>query len=538
MGGKKKWRKKLAVVALTAVVGFGQPELNSSAAQSNEADKKLIAGKLPLGYPDLPERRTVESPAPGLEITTVVRGYRDSKAFYTVNAATVRDRAKAAQITTLLKRAGFDARMELLNERALDDPASGPYGYRVRVGRYKNKSSAEAMLKKINKAGIRHKDSLIGGTVQYSGEDGGLTTGPWEIRIVTVDPKKYGGEFRTAIATPDGTGGETVSSMVRRTGALMGINGSYFVSKASNGTIGDVEGFSMMNGRIVSEAVNNTASFILPSPNGLGAKIDKLTMKISVQSSDGSTEIVDGMNRKPGLILRCGGVHDTPTVLPRQSYLCKDANELIYFTEEFGKNADAGSGVQVTLDKTGKVVSIAEKRGGRIPKDGAVLQGTGTGAAWLRRHAKVGAKLKISHEIKTSDGKRLTTNNKMSAISAGPILLKDGLPLIDATAEGFNWPSSTLFYDFGVRRHPRTIAGITSGGKFIFVVAEGRNPGTAAGLSLMEEMKLMRSLGAVDAINLDGGGSSTFVGPDGLRGNPSDGKERMVGDALLVMPPK
>jgi exopolysaccharide biosynthesis protein len=48
----------------------------------------------------------------------------------------------------------------------------------------------------------------------------------------------------------------------------------------------------------------------------------------------------------------------------------------------------------------------------------------------------------------------------------------------------------------------------------------------------------MKNLGVTDAVNLDGGGSSTFVGPDGLRGHPSDGQEHPVGDALLVMPPK
>jgi exopolysaccharide biosynthesis protein len=70
------------------------------------------------------------------------------------------------------------------------------------------------------------------------------------------------------------------------------------------------------------------------------------------------------------------------------------------------------------------------------------------------------------------------------------------------------------------------------------VVADGRVPGVATGLNFKEKVELMKNLGVTDAVNLDGGGSSTFVGPDGLRGHPSDGQVRPVGDALLVMPPK
>jgi exopolysaccharide biosynthesis protein len=89
-----------------------------------------------------------------------------------------------------------------------------------------------------------------------------------------------------------------------------------------------------------------------------------------------------------------------------------------------------------------------------------------------------------------------------------------------------------------LRRHPRTIGGTTPDGKIIIVVADGRVPGVATGLNFKEKVELMKNLGVTDAVNLDGGGSSTFVGPDGLRGHPSDGQERPVGDALLVMPPK
>jgi exopolysaccharide biosynthesis protein len=354
---------------------------------------------------------------------------------------------------------------------------------------------------------------------------------------LTIDPKNYHGELKVALATPDGIGSETVSSIVRRTGALIGTNASYFVMRDSDGTPGDVAGLSVVNGRLVSEAVNNTGSFVLTSPNGRGARVEKLSTEISVHSSDGSSAIIDGINRKPGLILNCGGVDDTPTNNPKHDFLCTDPDEIVYFTRDYGRVADAGTGVQVTLDKDGKVIALDEKRGGTIPDQEIILQGIGKGADWLRLHAKVGSKLSIKQSVKTAEGEPLKLTKDTNIVSGGPILLKDGKPVIDATAEGFHWSESPFYYNFGVRRHPRTIAGTTPDGKIIIVVADGRIPGVAAGLNFKEEVALMKCLGVTDAVNLDGGGSSTFVGPDGLRNHPSDGQERPTGDALLVMPP-
>jgi exopolysaccharide biosynthesis protein len=539
---KRKWSKKLVIVILAIFVASTSTafESNSLAAQPN-TEPSHFSEKLPIGSPELPERRTVEHPVPGVTITTVYRGYPDTHAFFTVTVATVNDKETADNINVALKKAGFDSRIETLNERAPDDPATGPLGYRVRVGFFSDKPSALAMAEKIKQAGVRLDNGQVIGeksSVQFSAEDGGPTTGPWEIRILTIDPKYYRGELKVALATPDGIGSETVSSIVRRTGASIGTNASYFVMRDTDGTPGDVAGLSVVNGRLISEAVNNTGSFVLTSPNGRGARVEKLSTELSVHSSDGSSTMIDGINRKPGLILNCGGIDDTPTNHPKHDFLCTDPDEIVYFTRDYGRIADAGPGVQVTLDKEGKVIAVAEQRGGVIPEEGIMLQGTGKGADWLRLHAKVGSKLYIKQSVKNAEGEPLKLNKNINIVSGGPILLKDGKPVVDAYAEGFHWSESPFYYNFGVRRHPRTIAGTTPDGKIIIVVADGRIPGVATGLNFKEEVALMKSLGVTEAVNLDGGGSSTFVGPDGLRNHPSDGQERPTGDALLVMPPK
>lgn len=88
--------------------------------------------------------------------------------------------------------------------------------------------------------------------------------------------------------------------------------------------------------------------------------------------------------------------------------------------------------------------------------------------------------------------------------------------------------------------HPRTAVGIADHGKtLILVVADGRTK-IAKGLSLKELSKIFISLGAEDALNLDGGGSSVMAirNPSSqhmdILNHPSDGRERPVGNVLGV----
>jgi exopolysaccharide biosynthesis protein len=94
-----------------------------------------------------------------------------------------------------------------------------------------------------------------------------------------------------------------------------------------------------------------------------------------------------------------------------------------------------------------------------------------------------------------------------------------------------------MFYGWVHQRNPRTIAGIDAQGRLILVTADGRQT-TSLGLSLYEAAKVAKSLGMVEAINLDGGGSTTMTAGGEVVNVPSNagGTERGVGDALLVLP--
>ena len=123
----------------------------------------------------------------------------------------------------------------------------------------------------------------------------------------------------------------------------------------------------------------------------------------------------------------------------------------------------------------------------------------------------------------------------MSIASAAPMLPRDGRADIDAVNEGVLDPRDLNDYTFSAYRHARTFVGVDGGGRLLLATADGI-PGVSGGLTLTEEADLMRSLGAVDAMNLDGGGSTQFASEGQLLNDASSSPLRPVGDTIEVVP--
>ena len=71
----------------------------------------------------------------------------------------------------------------------------------------------------------------------------------------------------------------------------------------------------------------------------------------------------------------------------------------------------------------------------------------------------------------------------------------------------------------------------------LLATVDGRQPGWSAGVTLAEAARLMRALGARDALNLDGGGSTAMTVRGELVNRPSDpAGERPVSDGVFVLP--
>ncbi|HAG08013.1 MAG TPA: copper amine oxidase [Desulfotomaculum sp.] len=112
-------------------------------------------------------------------------------------------------------------------------------------------------------------------------------------------------------------------------------------------------------------------------------------------------------------------------------------------------------------------------------------------------------------------------------VTAGPLLVSEGQPLWQGVVEGFR--GSIL------KRAARTAVGVNKQGHLLFVVVDGRQKEPKAGLSLEEMAYLMVDLGAQSAAALDGGGSSAMWVKDRLVSHPSDGKERKIANAFLIL---
>lgn len=90
-------------------------------------------------------------------------------------------------------------------------------------------------------------------------------------------------------------------------------------------------------------------------------------------------------------------------------------------------------------------------------------------------------------------------------------------------------------------RAPRTVIGIKEDGTLVLMMNDGRQSPFSAGMTMKELAEIMLSLGCVDAVNCDGGGSSTFIseregtGNLSMKSSPSDGSERATIGGLLVI---
>lgn len=117
-------------------------------------------------------------------------------------------------------------------------------------------------------------------------------------------------------------------------------------------------------------------------------------------------------------------------------------------------------------------------------------------------------------------------NSMPFILGGGPILVSNGKKNTDFTKE-------YVTQDFITKRHARTAVGILPDKRWVLVVAEQNQLQDIVGLSIPELAEFMHSIGCIDAINLDGGGSSAMY-IAGIRHNLIS--LELVADALLVLP--
>ncbi|WP_122816459.1 phosphodiester glycosidase family protein [Nocardioides pantholopis] len=190
------------------------------------------------------------------------------------------------------------------------------------------------------------------------------------------------------------------------------------------------------------------------------------------------------------------------------------------YTKDWGSTVGTGvtdgqtSDVRVAYIRKGRVQMVRKKLSAKHRIEGKVLVGRGAGADLLRT---------LHNGDPISVRWALPGGVKM-AISGNKILVRNGI--VETTDDG--------------EMHPRTSVGIDQDtGTVLMVVVDGRQRPRSRGLTMLELANLMVELGAEQALNLDGGGSSTMVarGAEGrmkVRNKPSDRRERAVPNGLQV----
>jgi hypothetical protein len=132
----------------------------------------------------------------------------------------------------------------------------------------------------------------------------------------------------------------------------------------------------------------------------------------------------------------------------------------------------------------------------------------------------------IGHKGKVQSVRRW---KMQTAIGGGPVLIQNGSIAITNNEE-------LKFAGKAINdKHPRTAMGYTADGKLIILVVEGRNNGIAHGATLTQEAQILKDLGCVEALNLDGGGSSCLLVNGRETIKPSDkGVQRAVPAVFLI----
>lgn len=306
--------------------------------------------------------------------------------------------------------------------------------------------------------------------------------------VLEVDPKQKNTEIRAVMGNEIIGGKETLSSMAQRTGAVAAVNGGFF-DTVTGVPVGSV----FVDGKVeyVSDILRTSFGFTY----GGGVKIGYLNPKMKVEVPGVGQLALKGINM--------------PAV----------SDGLMLYSRAWGKAVPAGT--QLLLKPGGSGTFLAEPVFGsvQVPAGGYVLSAWGSSTNQLMA-VPAGTKVKVITELPQE------WSNLRHVLSAGPLLVESGLPVDQAVNEGL-WGKV-------LKPAPRTALGVNAQGKVLLVVVDGRQDGSA-GLTLEELSYLMMDLGAVRAVGLDGGGSTEMWVKGKIVNNPSEKKERPLGNGLMII---
>lgn len=390
---------------------------------------------------------------------------------------------------------------------------------------------------------------------------------PRELTVIRIDPSVASLRIESTTGNQAGTA-ETVRAQLKdqERKPFAAINGSFFSlegrDKDRAKDSAQSFGAAVRDGVVMGAGcVDERASLILQ--HGV-PRIANLSTVMSVAQKGAAAGTpsftLDDVNRVPGVPLACqrepedgvlkgtlrepvkyNDVHGKPTAA------WPDTTEFVLFTDSYGiptpakgsnnnntgdpvtkeitatnvVTADDQDGFEVEVDANGKITNSWAVRGDRMVKRGyRNLQAIGTAEVnWLKSMAAAHATLDIVQTVKDVDlNQPMPLDESVDIVSGGAILMKDGVDKqapdrcsrLDPKVVDPKVPVTQIC------RSARTAVGVDQQGRTLLVTVTGPLvPSSPAdkvdGAWFTEVVGIMQSLGAMDVINLDGGGSTTLL---------------------------
>ncbi|WP_340004239.1 phosphodiester glycosidase family protein [Paenibacillus sp. FSL K6-0276] len=314
-----------------------------------------------------------------------------------------------------------------------------------------------------------------------------------ELRAGTKDGKVYGMKGVTEMASYADAPGNRV---------IAGVNGDFY--EISGFATGVPNGLFMDDGVILNSSIS-AFTFGLKEDGSSIYGVPKLTKNITI---NGKTTNLTSINRY------------------------RNTNDLVLYTENYNTSTKStNEGDEVVLDivegevKSGQTLKlrVSEIRNNQgnspLAKGKVILSANGTSRSVLQG-------LSVGDMVTANFALSGEWNEVRVAIGGEGPLVKDGVVQQGVGPLGF---------------HPRTAIGTKADGSLVLFEVDGRSPGFSEGVDTEELGNILKDMGVVNAMNLDGGGSSTFVarmpGTTGVKmmNQGSDGYERKTGNGLLVV---
>ncbi len=339
-------------------------------------------------------------------------------------------------------------------------------------------------------------------------------SGPWAIQVLELDRKASGLGVTAELGRGQVLGIEPLDSLIIRTepkfdslgrDVVAAINADFY-ALAKGPFQGDLVGLCVFDTELVSSPVKRSALVF----NGSGDPvIDRYSLDAALIRADGSEFTVRGINQHcPKDAIVVINQYFGPQTRPQDGLVAVRATHLKDTPLALGGRLNFEVSAPASSDSTFEVTD-----------DSLLFLGRGKGADFLDG-LKRGETVTLDMWLDPDPGA------VMSAVGGTPRLLRNGAVSIEADAEGISEA-------FVTNRHPRTAFGYNESTMY-FVTVDGRRAGHSAGMSLDELAALMQELGATEAVNLDGGGSTTMWVEGQIKNRPSDNRVRPIANALLI----